>query len=184
MLGLCGGLPLATPANKLPASLPAPTESPLRVLDHPWPHGKGPTPTRARPCMMLLVEIRKGFLEAAERVLVPDERDLVLLLVEDVILVVGLRRRLLDALCRTGRLGSQVRFEEASGAVVGWHARWLRRVPVTLLIVTARPAAVTWDLRVTLLGPKDHAAVARGVMLPITEPLFSAVSHLKTRISR
>eukprot|EP00966_Prymnesium_polylepis_P025102 578999-Prymnesium_polylepis.1 len=31
MLGLCGGsLPLATPANKLRASLPAPTEAPLR----------------------------------------------------------------------------------------------------------------------------------------------------------
>eukprot|EP00966_Prymnesium_polylepis_P282062 6518004-Prymnesium_polylepis.1 len=35
--------------------------------------------------MMLLVEIRKGFLEAVERVLVPDEHDLVLPLVEDVI---------------------------------------------------------------------------------------------------
>ena len=59
--------------------------------------------TRARPPAVFLVDLREGFSEAAERVLVPHERDLVLLLVLVVVLVVGPWRGLLHTR-GTGRL--------------------------------------------------------------------------------
>ena len=63
--------------------------------------------TRAQPPTVFLVDLGEGFSEAAERVLVPHERDLVLLLIEIVVLVVGPWRGLLHALGTYRRLGCE-----------------------------------------------------------------------------
>ena len=63
--------------------------------------------TRAQPPTVFLVDLGEGFSEAAERVLVPHERDLVLLLVLVVVLVVGPWRGLLHTRGTDRRLGCE-----------------------------------------------------------------------------
>eukprot|EP00966_Prymnesium_polylepis_P076723 1778720-Prymnesium_polylepis.1 len=101
--------------------------------------------------MVLFAGLWKGFSEVADLLLVPQAGNLVLILVEiphrvvvvlAVFFLIGRRWcQQLHACCRTCGLGSLTRLEEARGAVVGRHAGRQRRIPETLLVVAAGPAA-------------------------------------------
>ena len=97
--------PLTAPAYALPESLLTFAKAELRCLHNPWPHGKGPTTTRAWPGMVLLVSnLRKRCMEAAECMLVLHARKLDLFLVEELftlVILLGLAPELqpLSLLC-------------------------------------------------------------------------------------